>query len=128
MDRQREKQRQGRAEIGRVPASGQGRRSGGGNRYLAEKTSFGRLRLKDRTRHAGGPFSPFRPVFGEPEHGAFESTRCQVATRRDVIELRTSVQDQGRNPLPTDPARLGKGVRHRDDLLSQVHADMNAAK
>jgi len=125
MDRQTEKQRQGRAETRRVP--GQGRQSGGGNRYLAGRTSFGRLPM-DGARHARRPFSPFRPVFRQPEHGAFKSTRCQVATRRDVIELRTSVQDQGRNTLPTDPTRLGKGVRHRDDLLSQVHADMNAAK
>lgn len=126
MDRQTERQRQGRADAGRVPARWQGRQLGGGDRCLAGGTSFGGL-PKDGTRHARRPFGSFRPVFRQPEHGAFKSTRCQVATRRDVIELRSSVQDQGRNPLPTDPARFGKGVRHRDDLLPQVHADRNAA-
>ncbi|MGZ2372596.1 hypothetical protein FB005_11171 [Sinorhizobium medicae] len=79
MDRQREKQRQGRAEIGRVPAKWQGRQSGGGNRYLAGENSFGRLRLKDRARHAGGPFSPFRPVFGKPNHRALKRAGVQIA-------------------------------------------------
>ncbi|PLT86788.1 hypothetical protein BMJ35_18190 [Sinorhizobium medicae] len=40
MDRQTEKQRQGRAETGRAPARRQGRRLGGGDRCLAGGTSF----------------------------------------------------------------------------------------
>lgn len=79
MDRQTEKQRQGRAEAGRVPAKWQGRQLGGGDRCLARGTSFSRLRLKDRTRHAGGPFSPFRPVFGEPNHRALKRAGVQIA-------------------------------------------------
>lgn len=79
MGMQMEKQRQGRARFERVPARRQGRRSGGGNRYLAGGTSFGRLRLKDRTRHAAGPFSPFRPVFGEPNHRALKRAGIQIA-------------------------------------------------
>lgn len=50
MDRQMEKQRQGRADAGRVPARWQGRPKGGGDRCLAGGTSFGRL-LHHRTRH-----------------------------------------------------------------------------
>lgn len=52
MDRQIEKQRQGRAAIGRVPARWQGRQLGGGNRCLAGGTSFSRLhRMRQIGRH-----------------------------------------------------------------------------
>ncbi len=53
MGTQRQKQRQGRAAIGRVPARWQGHQSGGGNRYLAGGTSFGRL-LETMAFHACG--------------------------------------------------------------------------
>lgn len=78
MGTQMQKQRQGRA-IGRVPARWQGRQLGGGDRYLAGGTSFRRL-LHYRTRHAGGPLSRFRPIFGEPEHRTLKGAGVQVAT------------------------------------------------
>ncbi|MGZ2475018.1 hypothetical protein ACVI1N_003309 [Sinorhizobium medicae] len=78
MDRQREKQRQGRAETGRVPASGQGCQLEGGDWCLAQGKSFGRL-PKDGTRHARRPFGSFRPVFGEPNHRALKRAGVQIA-------------------------------------------------
>lgn len=46
MDRQTEKQKQGRADAGRVPAKWQGRQLGGGDRCLAQGTSFGCIRYR----------------------------------------------------------------------------------
>lgn len=86
MDRQMEKQRQGRAEVWRVPARWQGRQLGGGDRCLAGGTSFRRL-LHYRTRHAGGPLGTFRPILRKPEHRSLEGAGRKITTRSDIVEL-----------------------------------------
>lgn len=122
MDRQREKQRQGRAEAGRVPANRQGRRSGGGNRYLAGETSFGRLhRMRQLYRQP-----PRRTVRG------VEFLRAIICERNDHRPV--AIRNTGLAPLIDGilrdiAASLAAGLRDSvssacvlDDLLDSGRA------
>lgn len=95
MDMQMQKQRQGRAAIGRVPARWQGRQLGGGDRCLAQGTSFGRLR------------------YGRPENFRKESLPRNA---RHPFNQYSSL----RRDLPALPARDGRLVHGRREELAEL--------
>lgn len=85
MDRQMEKQRQGRAAIGRVPARSQGRQLGGGDWCLAQGTSFSRLRDHiDQISHSLW-FVGFQP---------FEALAVNILDHNEAARDRANALDQ----------------------------------
>lgn len=118
MDRQMEKQRQGRADAGRVPARWQGRQLGGGDRCLAGGTSFGRLRHNTRTRYASGPLSALRPILGKPKHRPLKSAGREISAGRNIVEFGTSVQRERGNALSPYATCIGEDIGNDNDLLS----------
>lgn len=114
MGKQMEKQRQGRAEVGRVPARWQGRQLGGGDRCLAGGTSFGRLhRMRQLYRQ-----SPRRTVRGVE---LLRSIGCERDDHRPV-----AIRNTGLAPLvdgiPRDIA-ASLAARLRDSLWSACVLD-----
>lgn len=118
MGKQMEKQRQGRAAIGRVPARWQGRQLGGGDRCLAGGKSFGRLHNNTRTRYASGPLGALRPILGKPKHRPLKSAGREISAGRDIVEFGTSVQHERGNALSPYATCIGEDIGNDNDLLS----------
>lgn len=95
MDRQTEKQRQGRAAIGRVPARWQGCHLAGGDWCLAQGTSFGRLRYRRRenfrkerlARNARHPLDQNRPLRRDLSSLPARHGRLVDGRREELAEL-----------------------------------------
>lgn len=122
MDRQMEKQRQGRADAGRVPARWQGRQLGGGDRYLAGGTSFRRLHGK-------------RQLYRKPPRGTvgcvefLRAIGCERNDHRPVAIRNTGLAPLVDGILRDIAASLAAGLRDcvgsacvLDDLLDSGRA------
>lgn len=124
MDTQMQKQRQGRAAIGRVPARRQGRQLGGGDWYLAGGTSFRRLhRMRQLYRQP-----PRRTVRGVE---FFRAIGCERNDHRPVTIRNTGLAPLVDGILRDIAAGFAAGLRDRfgsacvlDDLLDggRAHA------
>ncbi|WP_162109134.1 hypothetical protein [Sinorhizobium sp. CCBAU 05631] len=121
MGTQIEKQRQGRAEAWRVPARWQGRLLGGEEQSLAGTSSFRRLRLKNRTRDAGWPFSLFGPVYGEPAHSGVEATNGDVASRPHCAKFFAVGKDAVAHRLFFDTQQPSILLAQMDKVMNRQH-------
>lgn len=74
------------------------------------------------SRNIRGPGHAIGPILREPQHRLFERAGVQIAVAiGDAVKRRASIQNNRRQPLAANAARLSKDIGDRYELFSKRH-------